>query len=248
MRKWLGLGVVVYASTMDNQLYYRHMKSIKTVSSIIWDYKQADTTATSKCHAESALKLVDLFKSNGGVYIKLGQALGALVYILPLEYTDAFKVFQNQCIPSSLTDLNQLFLKDYGKPIEELFVSFDPEPLGVASLAQVHRAVVSPGLFNPYPTPQVVAVKVQHPYLAQQAPADIKLCAMIVKWVKRIFPDFSFDWLASELKTTLTHELNFMNEAQNAKEMSSLLNNEWTHVPAVYHATSRVLVMECKFY
>ena len=47
---------------------------------------------------------------------------------------------QDQCEPTPFEDIQQLFLTDIGKPLEELFVQFDPEPVGVASLAQVHMA------------------------------------------------------------------------------------------------------------
>ena len=47
---------------------------------------------------------------------------------------------QDQCEPTPFEDIQQLFLTDIGKPLEELFVQFDREPVGVASLAQVHMA------------------------------------------------------------------------------------------------------------
>lgn len=47
---------------------------------------------------------------------------------------------QDQCEPTPFESIQQLFLTDIGKPLDELFVEFDPEPVGVASLAQVHMA------------------------------------------------------------------------------------------------------------
>lgn len=47
---------------------------------------------------------------------------------------------QDQCEPTPFQDLEKLFVTDMGKPLSELFEQFDPEPIGVASLAQVHRA------------------------------------------------------------------------------------------------------------
>ena len=48
------------------------------------------------------------------------------------------KVPQDQCEPTRIEDLEKLFLKDMGSPIEEIFDDFDPIPIGTASLAQVH--------------------------------------------------------------------------------------------------------------
>lgn len=47
---------------------------------------------------------------------------------------------QDQCEPTPFEDIEKLFLSDIGKPMDELFVEFNPEPVGVASLAQVHMA------------------------------------------------------------------------------------------------------------
>lgn len=45
---------------------------------------------------------------------------------------------QDQCEPTEYEDLEKLFMSDMGKSIEDLFDEFDPKPVGVASLAQVH--------------------------------------------------------------------------------------------------------------
>ena len=45
---------------------------------------------------------------------------------------------QDQCDPTPFEDVEKLFVSDMGKPMSELFDDFNPEPIGVASLAQVH--------------------------------------------------------------------------------------------------------------
>jgi len=45
---------------------------------------------------------------------------------------------QDKCDPTPYEDLQGLFLSDMGVPVSDLFDDFDPEPIGVASLAQVH--------------------------------------------------------------------------------------------------------------
>jgi len=73
--------------------------------------------------------------------------------MLPKEWTDVMRVLQDRCDPTPYENLERLFLTDMGQVIEEIFDDFDPNPIGVASLAQVHV-----GRYKK--TGQLVAVKV----------------------------------------------------------------------------------------
>ena len=72
-----------------------------------------------------------------GVFIKMGQHMASLV-VLPQEWTSTMAVLQDRCEPTLYEDLESMFLQDMGVRIDELFDNFDPVPIGVASLAQVH--------------------------------------------------------------------------------------------------------------
>lgn len=74
---------------------------------------------------------------------------------------------QDRCYPTPYEDLQDLFLADLGSPIEELFDEFNPTPLGVASLAQVHVA-------RDRQSGRRVAIKVQHPHLIEFCDVDMK--------------------------------------------------------------------------
>lgn len=67
----------------------------------------------------------------------MGQHMATLV-VLPVEWTSTMKILQDRCEPTSYSALEDLFLIDMGVPVTELFDDFDPTPIGVASLAQVH--------------------------------------------------------------------------------------------------------------
>jgi len=61
-------------------------------------------------------------------------------FVLPLEWTSTMRPLQDKCDPTPYEDVNALFLSDMGQPLSEIFDYFNPEPIGVASLAQVHIA------------------------------------------------------------------------------------------------------------
>jgi aarF domain-containing kinase len=190
-----------------------------------------------KVHARSAQRLYDMARTNGGVFIKLGQHLSAMGYILPSEYVQAMKPLLDQCPRSTFQELDKLFMDDTGSGIYDWFSEFDSEPLGVASLAQVHRAVLKNG--------QEVAVKMQHPSLQRYAQIDMDTVSSLVKWIKRLFPQFEFTWLADEMHENLPLELNFQHEANNANRLRELFNDDpILHVPEVFEARQRILIME----
>lgn len=74
---------------------------------------------------------------------------------------------QDRCYPTPREDLEELLLTDLGKTVDDLFDDFDPKPLGVASLAQVHSARLKG-------SGQHVAVKLQHPHLSEFCDVDMK--------------------------------------------------------------------------
>jgi len=62
----------------------------------------------------------------------------ASLVVLPQEWTRTMAVLQDKCEPTAYEDLETMFLHDMGAPIGDIFDDFDPSPIGVASLAQVH--------------------------------------------------------------------------------------------------------------
>ena len=73
--------------------------------------------------------------------------------MLPKEWTVVMRVLQDRCDPTPYEDIERLFITDMGQDIREIFDDFNPYPIGVASLAQVHV-----GRYKK--TGQLVAVKV----------------------------------------------------------------------------------------
>ena len=74
---------------------------------------------------------------NGGIFIKVGQHLGALDYLLPAEYVNTMKVLHTDAPQSSFEDVVQVVEQEFGRSFHELFNSFSEKPVGSASLAQV---------------------------------------------------------------------------------------------------------------
>ena len=106
------------------------------------------------------------------------------------------KPLQDQCFATPLSEIHALFLSDIGAPLTTFFSTFDPVPIGVASLAQVHVATERG-------TGRKCAVKIMHPDLEEFAHVDMKTTVWLLGVVKRFFPTFEFVWLGEEMEINL---------------------------------------------
>ena len=191
------------------------------------------------CHKRCAERTLAAMEKNGSIFIKLGQHLSSLNYLLPNEWCDTFVPLQDRCPVSSYESINDMVKHDTGHTLEEYFSEFEREPIGAASLAQVHRAVMKS-------SGERVAVKVQHPALDEWAPLDLALTRFTFAALKRIFPEYDLTWLAEEMDVSLPQELDFNKEAHNATRAKNYFEKLPLPVviPRVIWARRRILVME----
>jgi aarF domain-containing kinase len=150
-------------------------------------------------------------------------------------------VLQDSCPPTDYLALSTLYLHDVGHPLPDDFSYFDPVPLGVASLAQVHRATLRS-------TGRDVAVKIQHPEVARYSAIDIVTTRFIFDTIQRWFPEISIGWLGEEMEISLPQELDFEKEFANANITRShfqYIPGSLLKIPDMIWAKKRILVMEC---
>ena len=195
----------------------------------------------SRVHRRSAERLLRVFQTNRGVYIKAGQYLAALNHVLPVEFTSTFSVLNDQAPSSSWSDVEQLFREDFGgRHPDDVFDDFERKPIAAASLAQVHRAKTKAG--------RPVAVKLQYPFLARSVGADFATAEAIVRALEWYFPDgFSFGFILPEMRKVISRELDFTLEGRNADRTGANFGHDARiRVPEVLWdlTTSRVLTME----
>ncbi|KAI0134085.1 ABC1 family-domain-containing protein [Xylariales sp. AK1849] len=200
---------------------------------------EEQSTILKECHQRCADRTLKVLEKNGGIFIKLGQHLSAMTYLLPLEWTSTFIPLQDKCPVSSFASIEQMFRNDTGEELKDYFSTFSEEPIGAASLAQVHLATIKEN-------GQKVAVKVQHPSLAQWAPLDLALTKFSFSTLKYFFPEYDLEWLSAEMEVSLPQELDFQLEAANAirtKQHFDQIRELPLVIPDVIWANKRLLVM-----
>jgi ubiquinone biosynthesis protein len=185
-------------------------------------------------------RLRAFFEDLGGTFIKFGQMLALQPDILPLEYCDALLTLLDRIEPFPYRDAERIFGEELGRAPEEIFDSFEREPIATASLGQVYVAWLDG---------RKVAVKVQRPLAEIEFASDIRLMAAAT-WLIRRLHVRSLYWLLAptgEFIAWSAEELDYRNEAGYSEELRRhAATNPVQHVPAVFPAltTRRTLVVE----
>lgn len=183
----------------------------------------------------------------GPTFIKLGQLFSTRSDILPKEFIEELAKLQDKVPPFDFESAAKIIEEDFGKPLGELFIAFDPEPLASASLGQIHRAKVrsGEGIFD-------VVVKVQRPRVREIIRVDLMIIKHVVNQL-RLNPRLTNgnDVLGTfdEMATILWRELDYFNEGKNANRLRRAFTDpewSWVKIPRVFWATtsSRVLTLE----
>ncbi|GAM82910.1 hypothetical protein ANO11243_008960 [Dothideomycetidae sp. 11243] len=248
----LGVGAVS-VSDEARHLYRAAQRSGRVVSTLylcIQDYRtvlnapnddpEQHSALLKACHKRCADRTFIVLEKNGSIFVKLGQHLSSLNYLLPSEWCDTFVPLQDKCPVSSFESVAAMVEHDTGKPLSEYFSEFNPQPIGAASLAQVHIARLRE-------TGEEVAVKIQHPALDEWADMDLALTKFTFNTLKRWFPEYDLTWLSDEMQYSLPKELDFAQEGQNAMEAKayfSKIKELPVIIPKVHWARRRILVME----
>eukprot|EP00658_Telonema_sp_P-2_P031870 TRINITY_DN23756_c0_g1_i1.p1 TRINITY_DN23756_c0_g1~~TRINITY_DN23756_c0_g1_i1.p1 ORF type:complete len:356 (+),score=81.14 TRINITY_DN23756_c0_g1_i1:2-1069(+) len=172
--------------------------------------KQRLEAVWSPVHERNAMRLLRLCRANAGVYVKLGQHLSQLDYILPREYTRTLSAMLADAPQSSFEDVVATIQEELGAHPDVLFTEFEPKPIASASLAQVHLA-------RDRTTGSKLAIKVQHRGLQETSRGDIDAVTLITHVAAWLFPESDFTWLADEIAPNLPRELDFEQEGRNCE-------------------------------
>jgi len=176
-----------------------------------------------------------------GSFLKFGQILSLQVDTLPREYCDALLSLLDRVPPFPRDQVREVFIKDLGKPPEELYQEFDYSPLAAASIGQVHRARLADST--------LVAVKVQRPGIEEIFMRDAALLRGFVKVVLffKITTLYFMRDLIGEFNHWLLDELDYRREASYAEVLERNARETPTEsVPRIHwHLTgTRILTMD----
>jgi ubiquinone biosynthesis protein len=177
----------------------------------------------------------------GPTFVKFGQLLSTRSDILPEGVLSELQKLQDTVRPMPAGAAQAIVERELGAPVDEVFERFDPDPLGSASIGQVHRAVLRSG--------EVVAVKVQRPEAPGRVESDLELMrefALLLdrRFGRRIFVDVR--GLVAEFETVIRRELDYTAEAANARRFAANFAETPVVIPRIHleYSTPRVLTLQ----
>lgn len=201
--------------------------------------KNRDGEAIARHHWESRIRMA--ITELGPTFIKLGQILSTRPDFVGRKLADELSRLQDSLPADGPDKVREIIENELGQPIEDLFLSFDEEPIASASIGQVHRAQLKSG--------QQVVIKIQHDGIQRTVEKDLEVLSGLAQLFERIPEAAAYRPVetVAEFQRTLRRELDFGREEHNLQQFAARYKDN-PHLkiphPFVELCTSRVLTME----
>ncbi len=196
--------------------------------------------ALDRLHHKNANRFLDLCLEQGGGFLKAGQALSARPDLLPSAWIETLATLQDEVPGAGIEEILPIVEREFGAPIEHHFVAFDSEPIGTASIGQVHRAELHDGT--------EVAVKVRRPGVDETIELDMQLLAFFIDGLRASLPEADYDTSIAEIQKMIRSELDYHAERAHGEAIGLYFKNASTlTVPEPVDALCTERLLTTKF-
>src|SRR5262250_1075128 len=206
-----------------------------------WIFAGPPRFVSEEAHRERARKLTETIAELGPSFIKLAQVFGIRADIIPQLYVEELRNLHDRVPPFPTSEVRKRIQGELKQPLENIFETFELEPLAAASLGQVHRARYRE---------QDVIVKVLRPGVEELVATDIRVVQNLVFILEQFIDHHiihSTRTIIEEFSRVIAEEMDFLHEADNLERFAELYReSEFVIIPKVYReaTTTRVLVMQ----
>ena len=163
-------------------------------------------------------RLREALQRLGPIFVKFGQVLSTRRDLLPPDVADELALLQDRVPPFPADVAIGIIERSFRKPIDQIFLTFDREPVASASIAQVHFAT----LRDENGREREAAVKVLRPGMLKVIDQDLDLIRMMARWIERLSPDgkrLKPREVAAEFDKYLHDELDLVREAASGAQL-----------------------------
>ncbi|OCB88809.1 ABC1 domain protein [Sanghuangporus baumii] len=194
-------------------------------------------------HARNADRIYDLLRANGGLYLKIGQAVAMQSAVLPPEFQKKFARFFDDAPQNDWKEVKRVIREEFGgRSPDDVFGEIERTARASASVAQVHKARLPDG--------RLVAVKIQKKEIERQVGWDLWAFGAVM-YLYEYFFDLPLYAMVPYISERLKSETDFLNEAKNAELTAARVESDPSlrgrvYIPKVYHelSTRRIMTAE----
>ncbi|MDW7725528.1 MAG: AarF/ABC1/UbiB kinase family protein [Candidatus Methanoperedens sp.] len=178
----------------------------------------------------------------GPTFIKFGQILSTRRDLLSEEFIRELSKLQDSVPHYGFSEVEKLIKKELGKNIDDIFISFNPEPIASASIGQVHPAKI--------PDNRDVVVKVMRPGIEKIIETDLAILLSLARFAEKHIKEskiFNPVGMIEEFSRIIRQEIDYTHEARNADRFFLNFKGSTTvRIPEIFwnYSTKRVLAME----
>ena len=177
----------------------------------------------------------------GPTFIKFGQLLSTRPDLVGVELASELAKLQAAVPADSFDKVKQIIESEQARPLEEIFLSFNPQPLASASIGQVHLAKLTDG--------RDVIVKVRHAGIEHSVATDLDILTGLAQMAERSeeFRPYHPKALVAEMARTMPRELDFRLELRSQTQFAKKFeHSKVVQVPEVFpeFSSEKMLTME----
>ena len=187
-------------------------------------------------------KLASYLESLGPIFTKFGQLLSTRTDILDITTAKELESLTDSCKPFEVSTFKKIVESELGDSINNIFETFDENPMAAASLAQVHSATLKNG--------NEVVIKVLRPNIEKKVKKNLRLLKSAAKILTYIYKDsyrLKPNEVVRDYESTILKELDLKLEASNTNlTRKNFLGSKELYIPEVHWdlTTSKVMVLE----
>lgn len=204
--------------------------------------RKAADNASMPPGASMPIRLRRVLEELGPTFVKFGQVLSTRPELIPESYIRELAKLQEHVSPMPYERVERVIQDELGGKPEEIFASFEREPLASASIGQVHRAVTRNG--------DIVAVKIQRPNVQSQVNYDLEILSFLAGLLEQHINELQVyrpTEIILEFRHVLAQEMDYTRELRHiekfranfAKDRELVVPRPWPEL-----SSSRVLTME----
>ncbi|WMY91638.1 ABC1 kinase family protein [Snodgrassella communis] len=204
--------------------------------------KHSDPSAQHQRYLSTPRRFRLAFEELGPTFIKLGQILATRADVFGEEWTEEFAHLQNNTHPLPITDIRDIIQAQLSQPLDTIFNHIEAQPIGSASIAQVHRATLTSG--------EQVAIKVKRPGIESTVTADLRILNHIAQLLESEIPESRRYYpvqMVQYFARSLEKETDLTAERRNMQHFARIYNQQQQiHIPQTYatYSNRQILIQE----